>query len=143
MGARHHRLRDFALGEAGAEREAGTDALGDGHDVRLDPRPLVGKELARPAVAALNLVEDQQHAVLVAERAKAAHELGRHGGAPALALHRLDDDGAGLRPDQRLDGLQVAGRGVLEPFERRAKAFEIVLVARGGDRGQRPAVEGA
>ena len=74
--ARDHRFGHLALGEAGAEREAAADALGHRHDVGLDAGPLMREELAGPAIAALHLVEDQQHAVLVAERAQAAHELG-------------------------------------------------------------------
>jgi hypothetical protein len=119
------------------------DALGHGHDVGLDAGPFMGEELARPAVAALHFVEDQQHAVLVAERAQAAHEFGRHGGAAALALHGLDEDGAGLRRDRRLDQLQIARCDMLEAGERRAEALDIVGVASRGDHAHGPAVERA
>ena len=101
------------------------------------------EELAGAAVAALDLVEDQKHAVLVAERAQAAHKLDAHGSDATFALHRLDQDRAGLGRNKRFDGLQVARRCVNETRERRAKALHIVRVTGRSDRAQGPAVERA
>uniref|UniRef100_UPI00311E444F hypothetical protein n=1 Tax=Thauera sp. SDU_THAU2 TaxID=3136633 RepID=UPI00311E444F len=56
--------------QTGAEREATADALGHRHDVGRDARPFVGEEPARAADAGLDLVEDQQQAVFVAEPAQ-------------------------------------------------------------------------
>jgi hypothetical protein len=76
-------------GKAGAEREAAADALGDRHDVGRDARPFMGEELAGAADAGLDLVEDQQQAVFVAELAKRLHEFrewrGAHRPRPAPA----------------------------------------------------------
>ena len=62
----------------------------------------------------------------------------RAGADAAFALDRLDQDGAGLRPDRGLDRLQIAKRNLVEAFERRAEAFEIFRVA-----GRREGRQGA
>ena len=43
--------------------------------------------------AALNLIGDEEDAVLVAERAKRGEVIGRRHDVSALALNRLDEDG--------------------------------------------------
>ena len=138
-----HALGRLGGGQAGAEREAAADALGERHDVGRDARPLIGEELAGAADAGLHLVEDQQQAVLVAERAELAQELAGDQADAALALDRLDHDRRRLRPDRRLDRLEVAERHLVEALRRRAEAFQVFRVAGGGERRQRAAVEGA
>ena len=99
--AGRHALRRLLGGEQAAEREAAADALGDRHDVGRDAGPLMREQLAGAADAGLHLVEDQQQAVLVAQRPQPPQELGRRDIDAALALHRLDHDAGGLRPDRR------------------------------------------
>ena len=96
----------------------------------VDARPLMGEQLAGAADAGLHLVEDQEQAVLVAELAQAAQALRRHGADAALALDRLDQDGAGLGRDRRLQRLVIAERDLVEALDLRAEAFEILLSAR-------------
>ena len=67
MRAGLHAVCGLFGGQAGAEREAATDALGHRHDVGRDTRPFMGKQLAGAPDAALDLVEDQQQAMFVAE----------------------------------------------------------------------------
>ena len=129
--------------EAGAERKAAAEPLGQRHDVGRDAGPLVGEQLAGAAHAGLHLVEDQQQAVLVAELAQRAEERRRDDAHAALALDRLDQDGGGLGPDRALDRFEIAERHLVEAVDRRAEAFEIFLLAGGGERRQRAAVEGA
>ena len=81
--------------------------------------------------------------MLVAERAEVAQELAGDEADAALALDRLDHDRRRLRTDRRLDRLDVAERHLVEALGDRAEAFEVFRVAGGGERGQRPAVEGA
>ena len=80
----------------------------------VDARPFIGEELAGAADAGLHLVEDEQQAVLVAERAELAQELAGDEADAALALDRLDHDRRGLGPDRRLDRLEVAERHLVE-----------------------------
>ena len=54
-------------GDHHARRDPAGQRLGAGQDVRGDAVVLVGEPLAGPAQAGLHLVEDQQHAALVAE----------------------------------------------------------------------------
>ena len=49
----------------------------------------------------------------------------------------------GRLADRRLDGSDVEGRDLVEPFGRRAEALEMLRLAAGGDGGERPAVERA
>ncbi len=92
-------LAASARREKGAERESAADALGDRHDVGLDPGPLAGEELAGAADAGLHLVGDEKQAVLVAERAQRRQERRAGDADAAFALDRLHEDGGRLRTD--------------------------------------------
>ena len=70
VGAGLELLGDFRLGDQPAQRDAAGQRLRQRDDVRLDVPVLVGVPLAGAAHAGLHLVEDQQHAVLVAEFAQ-------------------------------------------------------------------------
>src|SRR6185437_2821144 len=61
----------------------------------------------------------------------------------ALAHDRLDQDRSRLGTDGPLNPLKVAERNLIEALDHRTEAFEIFLLAAGGERRQRPAVEGA
>ena len=52
------------------QRHAAADALAERHDVGLDPGMLVVEQLSGAAHAGLDLVEDQQQAVRLGERAQ-------------------------------------------------------------------------
>ncbi len=93
--------------------------------------------------AGLNLVVDQQQAVLVAQLAEFAEEYGRHETHAALALDRLDHDRRRRRRDRRRNGLDVVERNLVEAVGHRRHAFGIFGAAGGAKRGQRAAVEGA
>ena len=131
-------------GEAGADREAAAQPLGDGGDVRAHARLLAGEQRAGAAHAGLDLVEHQQQAVLVAEGAQVLQALRRHRPDAALALDRLDQDGGGLGADRGVQRLVVAERHDVEARQQRIEAFDQLLAAGGGrDAGHGPAVEGA
>jgi hypothetical protein len=63
------------------------------HDVRLDAGVLDRPPSAGAAHARLDLVGDEEDAVLVADLAQSLHEGLRRGEVAALSLDRLDDDG--------------------------------------------------
>ena len=57
---------------------------------------LEGEEGAGAAAAHLDVVDDQQHVVALAQLGQRAQPLGAGDVDAALALHRLDDHGGGL-----------------------------------------------
>ena len=90
------RAGGLLLGEARADGKAAAQPLGRRHDVGLDAGPFMGEELAGAAHAALDLVEEQQQAVFVADGAQALQIFARGRAQAAFALHRLDQDRGGL-----------------------------------------------
>ncbi len=110
-----------------AQRQPVGDPLREADDVAGDAPVLGGEHLARAADAALDLVEDEQHAVLVAEPAQARQEVRRRDDVPALALDRLDEDRRQLfgRADglqEGLDAVEVAVAGVVDLGDQRGEA---------------------
>ena len=90
-------VHDVGAAGDGGERKAAGQALRHGHDVGLDAGVLEREHFAGAGEAGLDLVGDEHDAVLVAERAQRAQELGRRDVETALPLHRLDDDGGDAR----------------------------------------------
>ncbi len=101
--------------------------LGGGHDVGLDAPVLHGEPLAGPAHAGLDLVGDEEDAVLFADPLDLAHVLRRRDDEAALALHRLGDDRGHLL------GVDLLGEGLLQ------QTCALAAAARVGQ-GQRAAV---
>ena len=98
---------------------------------------------------ALHLVEHQQDAVAIGDRAQPAQELRRRHDVAAFAQHRLDDDrrdvvGRGHRREQLLDAGGVAVRRVIHAGQQRPEAPPVLRLARGQrQRPERPAVKAA
>ena len=89
------RLEDAARDQSRPDRLiARAEALGDRHDVRPHAVLLAGEQRAGAAHAAHHLIEDQQHAVAVADLADRL-EIARHRRhrAERRADHRLGDEG--------------------------------------------------
>ena len=144
MGARGHATRGVFGGQQRAERVAAADALGHQHDVGRDPGPFMGEELARPPHAALDLVEDQQKPVFVAEIAQALEaDIGQRADA-AFALHGLDHDGAHVGcGGGGAQGVVIAEGQLAEARQERPEALGQLLRSGGRDRGHGAAVKGA
>ena len=100
--------------KARADRKPSAQALGQRHDVRRHPGPLVGEQPAGTPHPALHLVQDQQEIVLVAQLAQLLEEARRRGADAALALDRLDQNGGGLLADRILDLVDLAQRHRIE-----------------------------
>ena len=105
------------------ERQAVGDRLGHAHDVGHDPRVLERPHRAGPAVARLDLVGDEQDAVLVADARGAragtrpAPGCSRPRRGPARSGSRATCDGATTDVEQRLAGWP--GRPPTPPPRRR------------------------
>src|SRR5262249_31604024 len=69
MRADSHAFGGFRCRKARAQRITAADSLRNRHDVGRDAEPVIGEELSGAADAALDLVEDQEQAALVAEPA--------------------------------------------------------------------------
>jgi len=104
----------------------------------------MGKQLAGARETALDLVEDHQHAVRVAQGAKLAKAGVRNRPGPALALHGLQDHRRrGGRSDRRLQGLVVTELQLDEAGHSGTEALQVAGIAGRVDRRQGPAMEGA
>ena len=99
------------------------------------------KKRARAADARLHLVEEEQRAVLVGERAGGGEELRRRRVDPALALDRLEQDRGRVGADrggERIDVVQLReARGRRE----RLPGGALLRLPGDGERAVRPAVE--
>ncbi len=126
MGTDRQVLGNRVSGQHGADREATAQALGTGKDVRGHAVMLVGIQMAATAHAGLHFVEDQQGVVLVAQFA-GAFQIGLLGRQhAALALHRFQNDGAGLVRDGCFQRIQIVVRNVRDTGNLRAEAVGIL-----------------
>src|ERR1700730_19067944 len=82
------------VGEDRAERQAGSEGLGDEDDVRLGGKLLVSEVASSTAQATLNLVSDEEGTVLRGEGAGSIPKGLAHGMYAAFALNGFEDDGA-------------------------------------------------
>ena len=107
-------VHELAARAEGAERQAAADGLGQADDVGLDLEVLLG---AAPGElgARLHLVEDEQAAELVAQRAQLLQEAVARRHHAHVHHHRLDDDGRDL---------------VLVPLEQGARAAAVSFQVR-------------
>src|SRR3546814_7062479 len=90
---------------------------------------LVSEQLAAAAHAALDLVEHQQQAVLVADGTQGAQIVEVGGADAALALNRLDQHRAGFGANRVAQLVHVAEGHEVEAFGDRAGALQVLLVA--------------
>ena len=102
---------------------------------------VAGEQRAGAAEAGLDFVADHQHVVA---RADLAHALeiarGRHDDA-GLALDRLDEEGAGVGRDRRLERGRIAERHRRETGREGAEPIAILRLAGEADDGRRAAGE--
>jgi hypothetical protein len=128
---------------AGAHRQPAPEPLGRGHHVRGHAKLLVCPERSGPPHPALDLVEDQQRAVLVTGLASGAKQLGLERVDAGLALDRLEQHrGRALvhRGGQRAG---VVARHDPEAGHQGSERSLLRLLGRGGQRAHRPSVEAA
>ncbi len=141
VGADRKVLGDLAGGQHRTDREAAAQALGTGEDVRDHAVVHVGEQLADPAHAALDLVEDQQRVVLVAQLARPFQVGLLRRQHAALALDRFQHHGAGLVGDRRRQRFQVVVGNVGDTLELGPEAIGILRLAADVDGEQGAPVE--
>src|SRR4029453_2766863 len=118
-------------------------ARGQRHGVRRDAGLLIREPVAGAAAAGLDLVKDEQQALLVAQLPQPLQKAGGRNLNTAFALNRLDEDGAGLVGGQLAGRFQVAIGGILKTGDERAEPLVIFGLGRRGERAERAAVEAA
>ena len=143
VGAGRQHRRDPGGRARGADREPAAECLREGHDVRRHADVLVREKPARAAHAALHLVEDEKELVPVGQVAEARQVVGRRHVDAALALDRLDEDRDRLVAHGRRHRRRVVVGDEANAGQERLEALVVLLLAGGGERGERAAVEGA
>ena len=104
--------------------------------------PLKTLEPAGAIMSALHAVQEQQQLFLVAQRAQAEQIFRRGRRDAAFALHALNHDGDGRGRNRVARGGQIIERNVPETRRRRLETFFDLVLAGGGDAGQRPSMKG-
>ena len=121
-----------ALGhQDGAHRQPTGERLGGRQDVGRHTVGLVRPERAGTPHAALDLVEDQQRVVAIAQLAQPLQELGRGRIDAAFALHRLDDHRAHVVAHHLRRALEIVERRDADSRHQRPEG-RLVFLARGG-----------
>jgi hypothetical protein len=115
--------------------------LADDHDVRSYALVLVREELAGAAEAGLDLVDHEQHPVLVGELAQPAEVAVRRHHDPGLALDRLDQDGRDVGVHGGRHRIGVAVGQEFEAGCERPEARAVVGLGGEADDGRGAAVE--
>ena len=127
--------------DAGADRDAAAQPLGDGDDVGVGHRS--GEPLAGAADAGLHLVEPEQRAVVAGDLAGGGEVRGGRDDHARLALDRLEDDGGRLVGDGPGERGLVAVRHEGDVAGQRLERRAVRLLRRQRERPHRAAVEGA
>ena len=113
--------------------DSAADGFGEGHDVGGDAFVVAGKGVAGAAKAALDFVEDEERAVLVARLAGGLEvAVGRDDNA-AFTLNGFEDDAGGLVVDGIDQGVDVAVVDELDSGHEREKLLAVLLPASGGE----------
>jgi hypothetical protein len=129
-------------GDAGADRQAPAEPLGQGHHVRPHGRVLPRPHRAGAAHAALHLVEDQQRPGAVAGLARGGQHLVAQRVNPALALHRLEQHRRGGVADRGVERGRIVARHHREAGHERRERRLLGLLRGGRQRAVGAPVEG-
>ena len=137
---KQRRLHAVAVGDR-AHREPGAQTLGQADDVRLQVKMLEAKPRAGAPKPGLDLVDDQQGAMLAAEALRAFEEFRRAQVDAAFALHDLHDDGGDLVVERRLERAELVV-GQVNHVEQGQKRLAVLLLPRQRHRADRAPVKG-
>ena len=90
------------------DREPASHALGHRDEVRFDPGPLMGEELARTAISALDFVKNQRDSCVFGGHPELTHEVVIRDDYSPDTLDALDDHGSDVPFGKFIpDGLDV------------------------------------
>src|SRR5208337_4004726 len=117
MRADGHPPRRVPCRKKGTKRKSAANAFGDRHDIRNNAKQFIGKKLAGSANTGLHLVEHQKQTMRVAKITQRPQKVRRRGADAALALNRLNQNGAGLRTDRGFHRLDVAKGNRVETWD--------------------------
>ena len=120
---------------------ASRQRLGDDHHVGLDVFPLVREQAAGAAEPRLDLVEDQQHVVPLADLLGLLEVSGGRDDDAGLALYGFDEKRRRVRGDGRFERRRVAEGDDPEPRRQRTEAVLVLGRAREADEADRAPVE--
>ena len=133
--------------QQGTDGMAASQSLGQGEGVRFDAELLVAPEPTAAAHAHLHLIKDQQDVALAAVLAQALEEAGITGVNPPFTLQRFKQHGRHRRSvgfmafEQRLEGMDVVVREVIEALNHRFEALVVARLAGGAHGCQGAAME--
>src|SRR5208337_1669397 len=131
LGREHCRDRIKAAGKRFADDDG----------VRPDAFMHVGEQLAGAAEARLDLVGNQEHAILLADGRCFFQESGGRNHNAGFSLNGLDQERTGVWSNRAAQRSRVAVGNNLEPRRERAEAVAVLLVGREADNGYRASVE--
>ena len=136
-------LGDLAAGQQRTDRHASAKALGQRDDVRTDSVVLESHPASRATDTGLHLVEHQQRPYPGRQLAQSGQVVALGRDHAALSLDRLDEDGAGVGTDGRLDRLEIVERNEAETGGQRLELLPVPRHAGGREGAQGPAVKAA
>src|SRR5207248_8380118 len=107
----------------------------------LEAEVLAGEEPARAPHPGLDLVEEEQRSGPGAKVASLFEEARRRGRHSRFALHRLDQDRAGLFRDGGLELVRISVVDEAESLRQRTESLLVLRLPRGRERPEGAAVE--
>src|SRR6516162_7927119 len=140
--ARREYVHHLAGTEEGGDRQhAAAERLADHQPVRAHALVLAREPGAGAAETRLDLVEDEQHMMRIAQASYAGEPSRRWHHDAGLALDRLDQNGRGLGLHGPLHGGEIAEWHAAESGRERSEAVTIIRFARERDDGRGAAVK--
>ena len=115
----------LAFRDHGADRHAAGKSLGHRHDIGLYAGPVMREPFSGTAHAALNLVDHQQPALSIAERADGLQVLDARGRDATFALNRFEENRHDVGPlgCDALDRCEIVQWHAYEPGHERPEAL--------------------
>ena len=134
-------LRGFLIQHKRAYRDSAAKRLGTGHDIRLHAVLLPGEHTSGAAHSTLDLIQDQQDILLIAQRPDAFEKFRIRRINSALPLNRLQNDRTGLFRNLRFYALQVVEIRKPDSSDQRTERILIMGISCHRKRAHTPSME--